>query len=135
MKTLTIDQFKTRQLKNGESYVMVCDIGQPLTVGDRQEIIRQITEQEGADRFKIEDEWADTNHRYYLQLKITRNPIFGLVILLILAGVTVYVIGRSLTDVVKEVVVLTQKSVPLALIGLAGIIVIVVWKWRRQRRT
>lgn len=80
------------------------------------------------------DEWADSNYLYYLKIKILKNPIWGIAIILALAAVTAFMIGRSLSDTVKAVGVMTVQAVPLAIVGLIGLLAIVGFNWYRSSR-
>lgn len=119
-------------MKNGEEYVMICDMGQPLTVRDRNSLRSQL--QNATDKCDIIDEWTDESYKYYLKIRIKNNPFWGIIILLAMATVSAYMIGRSLAEVLVAVGDMTVKSFPIAIVGLVGIAIIVGYKWLRQRR-
>lgn len=132
MRFIDIEEFKTRELHNGEKYLLVFDIGSPLTVRDRQGIVNEITSE--TNRFQINDEWIDANHKYYMEIEIINNLIVGLAVILVLSSVVIYVIGYSLSNVLSEVGVVETKTIPLAIIGLLGILAVAGYKWLTTKK-
>jgi len=134
MRYISVDEFKNRELKNGEEYILVCDIGVPLTIADLRRLESDLAD--SGDRFDVLDRWTDDAYRLYYKIRIKNNPIWGVAILLILSAVTVYVVGMSLAEVLREVGVTSEKATPLAAIGLAAIAIIVAVRlWGRKKRT
>jgi hypothetical protein len=131
MKVLSLEQFKNKQLNNGEEYILIFDLGHPVSLEERQDIVAQVGNE--TNRFKIIDEWTDRAGRYYLKIKIVKNLIFGITVILVLSTVFVIAAGIALSDALSGVVEVTEAAVPLALFGLLGIIVIVGYKWISKR--
>lgn len=133
MRYLTVDEFKTRELHNGEKYILIFDIGQPITVRERQNIINQVKAE--TDRFQINDEWTDSQNRYYMQIEIINNLIWGLAIILVLSAGALYVAGKALSETLSQIAVVEKSAIPLAALGLAGIVAVLGYKWLRSKKT
>ncbi len=127
MRFITVKQFEERELRNGEEFVLVCDIGNPLTVAERNQILYQVSDAQ--NRFKVIDEWTDSAYRYYLKIKIENNIVWGIAILLVLGTVFVGVVGYYLSDLVTAVGIVTQKAFPLAVVGVIGLGIVIVYRW------
>lgn len=127
MRTLTIDQFKNRQLRNGEQFILIFDVGHPITLEERQQVVSQIENE--TNRFKIRDEWTDPQGKYYIKIEVTKNVLAGLAVILVLSTIVIISAGYALSEILSGVVEVTEKSVPLAMIGLVGVIVILGYRW------
>jgi hypothetical protein len=130
MKILSLSEFQNRQLFNGEHYVLICDVGHALTLNERNQLAEQI--RQSSNRFDIYSEWIDDADRYYVEIVITGNPIWGIVVILALGTVFVVATGLMLKDCLVGIGEVTEKAIPLALIGLVGLIAVVGYKWLKR---
>jgi len=132
MKILSPTQFADRQLKNGEEFVLIFDIGHTLTLQERNQLTAQLRAE--TNRIRIVDEWTDDAGRYYMKVKVIRNLLWGVVIVIALSTVFVVAAGIVLSDVLVGVGEVSEKAVPLTLLGIMGITLIVGYKWMKKRK-
>lgn len=132
MKILSPTEFSSRQLKNGETFILIFDIGHTLTVQENNQLVAQLRGE--TNRIRIVDAWTDEAGKYYMKVQVIRNLLWGIVIVLALSTVFVVASGIVLSDVLVGIGEVSEKAVPLTLIGIMCITLIVGYKWLKKRR-